>query len=291
MLDLISFLTQIQVRKAVKIEEVAAAAGKLSLPFRCFNNTYQIQRIMSTKIIILWVIAVILVTAISISLSFFMHKPAEPVEYKNKIPMQKTEVGERIKLPEPSYTGSTSVEVALSQRRSIRDYSGENLTLDEVSQLLWAAQGITAPWGGRTAPSAGALYPLELYLVVGDVEGIDKGVYKYSREEHELEKVKEGDIRAELAEAAVGQECVRDAAIDIVFTAVYERTTRKYGERGIRYVHMEAGHAAQNVYLQAVSLDLGTVVIGAFIDDRVKELVNAGEQEKTLYIMPVGRKG
>ncbi|HJH25960.1 MAG TPA: nitroreductase [Methanophagales archaeon] len=260
---------------------------------------------MSTKIIILWVIAVILVTviAILISLSFFMHKPAEPVEYKNKIPMQKIEVGGRIKLPEPSYTGNISVETALSKRRSIRDYSGENLTLDEVSQLLWAAQGITAPWGGRTAPSAGALYPLELYVVVGDVEGIDKGVYKYSREEHELEKVKDGDIRAELAGAAGGQECVRDAAIDIVFTAIYERTTGKYKTpvyeertgasylRGIRYVHMEAGHAAQNVYLQAVSLDLGTVVIGAFMDDRVKELVNAGEKEKTLYIMPVGRKG
>ena len=258
---------------------------------------------MSTKIIILWVIAVILVTAIAISLSFFMHKPAEPVEYKNKIPMQKTEVGGRIKLPEPSYTGNTSVETALSKRRSIRDYSGENLTLDEVSQLLWAAQGITAPWGGRTAPSAGALYPLELYVVVGDVEGIDKGAYRYRPEEHELEKVKEGDIRAELADAAGGQACIRDAAIDIVFTAVYERTTGKYKTpvyeertgasylRGIRYVHMEAGHAAQNVYLQAVSLDLGTVVIGAFVDDRVKELVNAGEQENPLYIMPVGRKG
>ncbi|MEA2033399.1 MAG: nitroreductase family protein, partial [Euryarchaeota archaeon] len=96
--------------------------------------------------------------------------------------MQKIEVGERIKLPEPRYESETSVEEALSKRRSIRDYSGENLTLDEVSQLLWAAQGITAPWGGRTAPSAGALYPLELYVVVGDVEGIDKGVYKYSRE-------------------------------------------------------------------------------------------------------------
>ncbi len=248
---------------------------------------------MSTKIIILWVIAVILVMVIAISHSFFMHKPAEPepVEYKNKIPMQKIEVGGRIKLPEPSYTGNISVETALSKRRSIRDYSGENLTLEEVSQLLWAAQGITAPWGGRTAPSAGALYPLELYTVVGDVEGIDKGVYKYSREEHELEKVKEGDIRAELADAAIGQECIRDAAIDIVFTAVYERTTRKYGERGIRYVHIEAGHAAQNVYLQAVSLDLGTVVIGAFIDGEVKEIMNMQEQETPLYIMPVGRKG
>jgi len=247
---------------------------------------------MSTKIIFLWAIAVVLVVAIAIliSLSFFMHKPAEPEECKNKIPMQKTEVGGRVKLPEPCSTSNTSVETALSKRRSIRDYSGENLTLEEVSQLLWAAQGITAPWGGRTAPSAGALYPLELYIVVGDVEGIDKGVYKYKPEEHELKKVKEGDIRAELADAAGGPECVRDAAIDIVFTAVYERTTGKYGGRGIRYVHIEVGHAAQNVYLQAVSLDLGTVVIGAFIDDQVKELVNAGEQENPLYIMPVGRK-
>jgi len=239
------------------------------------------------------IVALVVVTAIAITFSVLIQHEPKPVEPMKTEGVKKMEIGERIKLPEPRYESETSVEAALSKRRSIRDYSGGNLTLDEVSQLLWAAHGITAPWGGRTAPSAGALYPLELYVVVGDVEGIDKGVYKFrnSREEHELEKVKDGDIRAELADAAVGQECVRDAAIDIVFTAVYERTTRKYGERGIRYVHMEAGHAAQNVYLQAVSLDLGTVVIGAFIDDRVKELVNAGEQEKTLYIMPVGRKG
>ncbi len=243
---------------------------------------------MLTKTIISVVIAIVLVTAMAISLSFFIpDKPAEPVEEETT---QKIEIGERIKLPEPGYESETSVEEALSKRRSIRAYSGDNLTIEEVSQLLWAAQGITSPWGGRTAPSAGALYPLELYLVVGDVEGIDKGVYRYIPEEHELEKVKDGDIRAELAEAAVGQECVKYAAIDIVFTAVYERTTVKYGERGIRYVHMEAGHAAQNVYLQAVSLDLGTVVIGAFINDKVKKIVNAEEQENPLYIMPVGRK-
>ncbi len=253
---------------------------------------------MQTKTIIICVIvALVLVVVIAITFSVFIQheqpKPAEPVEPVKMKDMQKTEVGGRIKLPEPRYTSNTSVEEALSQRRSIRDYSGENLTLDEVSQLLWAAQGITAPGGGRTAPSAGALYPLELYVVVGNAEDIDKGVYKFrnSWEEHELEKVKDGDIRAELADAAVGQEWVRDAAIDIVFTAVYERTTMKYGKRGIRYVRIEAGHAAQNVYLQAVSLDLGTAVIGAFIDDRVKELVNAGEQEEPLYIMPVGRKG
>jgi len=219
------------------------------------------------KTIIATVIAILLVTVIAIMFSFpILHKSAEPIE-KKCLGVEKIEVGERIKLPEPIYKSNISVEEALSKRRSIRTYSGENLTIEEVSQLLWAAQGITSPWGGRTAPSAGALYPLELYLIVGDIEGIDKGVYKYRPEEHELEKVAEGDKRAELAEAAVRQEHVRDAAIDIVFTAVYARTTWKYGERGVRYVYMEAGHAAQNVYLQAVSLNLGTVVIGAFFDD------------------------
>ncbi|MCK4475592.1 MAG: SagB/ThcOx family dehydrogenase [Methanophagales archaeon] len=261
------------------------------------------------KTTIVMVIAIVLAVALAITFSLLIpHKPepeaAEPVE-KKRIGVEKIEVGERIKLPAPCYTSNTSVEEALSKRRSIRAYSGENLTIAEVSQLLWAAQGITSPRRGRTAPSAGALYPLELYLVVGDVEGFDKGVYKYRPEEHELEKVGDGDKRGELAEAAVGpnQEHVRDAAIDIVFTAVYERTTGKYKTpvyeertgasylRGIRYVHMEAGHAAQNVYLQAVSSGLGTFVIGAFIDSEVKKIVNAEEQEEPLYIMPVGRKG
>ncbi len=248
---------------------------------------------MPTKTIIIGVIvALVLVTAIAITFSVLMqHEQPEQVEPMNTKETQGIEIGERIKLPEPSYTGNLSVEEALSQRRSIRAYSGENLTIAEVSQLLWAAQGITSPGGGRTAPSAGALYPLELYLVVGDVEGIDKGVYRYRPEEHELEKVKDGDTRAELADAALGQACVRDAAIDLVFTAVYERTTGKYRERGIKYVQMEAGHAAQNVYLQAVALDLGTVVIGAFVDGEVKEIMNMQEQETPLYIMPVGRKG
>jgi SagB-type dehydrogenase family enzyme len=236
---------------------------------------------MSTKIIV--IISLVLVTTTLLSLSI-LHNHAGLIE-------ERQEMGERIKLPEPCTTGNTSVEAALSQRRSIRAYSGDNLTIEEVSQLLWSAQGITAPWGGRTAPSAGALYPLELYLVVGDVEGIDKGVYRYRPGAHELEKVKADDVRAELADAALGQECVRDAAIDIVFTAVYERTTRKYGERGIRYAHMEAGHAAQNVYVQAVALDLGTVVIGAFYDREVANIVNVSEHENPLYIMPVGRKG
>lgn len=225
----------------------------------------------------------------AIALSLFISAKPIPMEKKDT---EMIEVGERIKLPEPRYKSNTSVEEALLERRSIRDYSGENLTIEEVSQLLWAAQGITATdWSGRTkrtAPSAGALYPLELYLVVGDVEGIDEGVYKYKPEEHELEKVRDEDLREELAKAALRQKCVKDAAVDIVFTAVYERTTGKYRDRGIRYVHMEAGHAAENVYLQAVALDLGTVSIGAFKDDKVKEIINAQPNEDPLYIMPVG---
>jgi len=135
-------------------------------------------------------IAIVLAVAIVITFSFFIpHKP-EPAEHVEKkcIGVEKIEVGERIKLPEPIYKSNVSVEEALSKRRSIRTYSGEYLTIEEVSQLLWAAQGITSPRGGRTAPSAGALYPLELYLVVGNVECFDKGVYKYKPEEHGLEK-------------------------------------------------------------------------------------------------------
>ncbi len=245
---------------------------------------------MPTKTILIGIgVALVVITALVLVFAFFIQqKPAESTKTKQ---MQQIEIGERIKLPEPRYESETSVEEALLQRRSIRAYSGENLTIEEVSQLLWAAQGITASWGGRTAPSAGALYPLELYVVIGTVDGIDDGVYRYRPQEHELEKVKDGDVQAELADAALGQECIQDAAINIVFTAVYERTTGKYWERGIRYVYMEAGHAAQNVYLQADALGLGTVTIGAFSDSDVTDVVGVQEHENPLYIMPVGRKG
>ena len=195
-----------------------------------------------------------------------------------------------VKLREPRYDSDVSLEQTLLQRRSVRDYTGEPLILHEVSQLLWAAQGITDPRGLRTAPSAGALYPLEVYVVVGDVQSLSPGVYRYDPPKHKLVKVLDGDLRAKLADAALGQGCVKEGAINIVFTAVYERTTQKYGERGIRYVHMEVGHAAQNVYLQAVAFNLGTVVIGAFHDDQVREILSLPQQEQPLYIMPVGRK-
>ncbi len=159
-----------------------------------------------------------------------------------------------------------------------------------MSQLLWAAQGLTAEWGGRTAPSAGALYPLELYLVVGNVSSLTPGVYRYNPREHDLVKTRDEDRRGSLAQAALGQAWVQRGAIDIVIAAVYERTTRKYGEKGIRYVHMEAGHAAQNLYLQATAMDLGMVTVGAFYEERVREILGLPNNQEPLYIVPVGRE-
>lgn len=196
-----------------------------------------------------------------------------------------------IKLPEPKYDGEISVERAIHNRRSIRSYSNVPMTLAEVSQLLWSAQGITDPsWNLRTAPSAGALYPLEIYIVVGNVIDLEKGIYKYDPKNHELKLILKGEKRMDLASSALGQSSIIDGAIVLVFAAVFERTTVKYGERGIKYVYMEVGHSAQNVYLQAYTLGLGTVVIGAFYDDKVKKALNMLENENPLYIMPIGKK-
>lgn len=195
-----------------------------------------------------------------------------------------------IKLPEPKYDSKVSIERAMLERRSVRTYKEEPLTLAEVSQLLWAAQGITGSRGFRTTPSAGALYPLELYIVVGSVKDMDDGVYKYKHSGHELVKISSGDKRTELYDAALRQGCIKNGAVVFVLSAVYERTTGKYGKRGIQYVHIEVGHAAQNIYLQAVSLNLGTVFVGAFYDGQVKEVLNMPDREVPLCIMPVGKK-
>jgi SagB-type dehydrogenase family enzyme len=193
-------------------------------------------------------------------------------------------------LPAPRYQSDTSVEQALRSRRSIREYGAGALTLSEVSQLLWAAQGITSPSGQRTAPSAGALYPLEVYLLAGEVEGLQPGVYHYAPEEHALELALPGDQRPALAAAALGQASVREAPLVLVIAAVFERTTAKYGERGVRYVHMEVGNLSQNVYLQAVALDLGAVFIGAFQDAQVQSVLGLEGDVQPLGLMPVGRK-
>jgi SagB-type dehydrogenase family enzyme len=198
---------------------------------------------------------------------------------------------ERIALQLPSYRGVLSVEEALLARRSIREYRAGPLTLAEASQLLWAAQGVTDPTSGRrTAPSAGALYPLETTLVTGDVDGLAPGGYRYSPAAHELTRMREGDLRPELSGAALGQRWVREAAALIVLSAVYQRTTGRYGPRGVRYVHLEAGHAAQNVCLQAVALGLGAVTVGAFDDVAAQRLVRLPVGEEPLVIVAIGRK-
>ena len=224
-----------------------------------------------------------------IALAIFSYSCVHPACVATQTPSQ-IEEDLIMSLPEPRYDSDISIEQSLLQRRSIRSYTDEPLTLQELSQLLWAAQGITDPRGFRTAPSAGALYPLELYVVVGNVEELPIGVYRYQPDKHQLYKTMSGDKRTELAELAIWQDFIAEGAAVIVFTAVYQRTTRKYDDRGIRYVHMEVGHAAQNLCLQATAMDLGTVPIGAFYDEEVAELLNLPENEQPLYIIPVGKR-
>jgi SagB-type dehydrogenase family enzyme len=197
--------------------------------------------------------------------------------------------GNIIELPKPRMDSQSSIEQVLKSRRSVRTFSTDPLTLEEVSQLLWAAQGTTDSLGHRTAPSAGALYPLNLYLVASNVIGLNSGIYKFLPKSQKLEIVKEEDVRHLLYTAALWQDVVKNGAISIVITGVYQRTTGKYGQRGKRYVHVETGHVAQNVYLQAVALGLGTVEIGAFDDTSVKKLLLMHPQEQPLAIIPIGK--
>ncbi|MEM4509567.1 MAG: SagB/ThcOx family dehydrogenase [Pyrobaculum sp.] len=210
---------------------------------------------------------------------------------------RRLEEGKRLYLPYPRLRGNISVEEAIANRRSVREYTNDPLTLEEVAQLLWAAYGISEVRHGlRTAPSAGAQYPLEVYVVVGErgvktEQGfLQAGVYHYDPHSHSLILKKLGDIRRELYHAALDQRWVLDAPISIVFTAFYHRTTRVYGERGReRYVPMDLGHAGQNVYLQATALGLATVAVGAFYDEEVAKALDLARGETPLYIMPVGR--
>lgn len=215
---------------------------------------------------------------------FAMNVPAYPASASVA-----TRSGDALSLPAPRLDSGFSIERALRERRSVREFGKAALTLEEVSQLLWAAQGITGRDGLRAAPSAGALYPLELYLVAERVRDLAPGIYKYAPAGHKLMKIITGDQGHELALAAHGQDCVADAPAVLVFTAVERRTTRKYGSRGVRYAHIETGHAAQNVFLQATALGLGAVVVGAFEDDAIAELLHLPEGEAPLYLMPLGR--
>jgi SagB-type dehydrogenase family enzyme len=185
-------------------------------------------------------------------------------------------------LPPPSLVGEKSLEEVIASRRSMREFTDEALSWSNISQLLWSAQGLTDPGGLRTAPSAGALYSLEMYVALPD------GAYHYLPHGHAMERVSERDLRQDLWQAGLRQDALRQASAIFVIAAVYERTEAKYGERAERYVHLEAGHAAQNMLLQAVALELGAVPIGAFSDDLVQAALGLPADHRPLYLIPVG---
>lgn len=198
----------------------------------------------------------------------------------------------QIKLPTPDFKG-IPLEEAIKKRRSIRHYSSKPVHLKELSQILFSAQGITGHYAGtllRTSPSAGALYPVELYVYAHNVEGLEKGIYHYSVKTHTLEFIKKGNYRKELFKASFFQEMLREAPVVLIYTAIFKRTTYKYGERGYRYIYIEIGHIAQNVALQAVSLGLVSCVIGAFFDDMMNKIIEVdGKKEAVIYVQTIGR--
>lgn len=196
-----------------------------------------------------------------------------------------------IKLPKPKYQGM-SLEEALIKRRSVRTYTEKPVTIGQLSQLLFAAQGITGRVYGkplRAAPSAGALYPFEIYLIVNNVEDIPPGIYHYAIKEHALEEIKQGDFRIQIIDAGWEQNMLGTSGVTFALSAVFDRIRSKYGERGMRYIYMEAGHISQNIYLQATSLGLGSVAVGAFSDKDVNKLMGLdGKKEAIVYLHPVG---
>jgi SagB-type dehydrogenase family enzyme len=205
-----------------------------------------------------------------------------------------------IKLPSPQSKGKVSLEETISRRRSIRKYRSEPLILFQLSQILWAAQGLTGTRRFRAAPSAGATYPLEIFAVVGrrgvimgeatqGARELEAGIYHYEVDSHSLTLHRPADVRPELARAALNQEFIVEAPVDIVICALLNRTSRRYGKRADRYVHMEVGHVGQNIHLQAVALGLATVEVGAFDDEDVGAVLGVDEQTRPLYIMPVGK--
>ena len=197
----------------------------------------------------------------------------------------------QIHLPPPSQEGGMSLAEAISRRKSIRYFASQPISQLQLSQILWATQGTTdSPWERRTVPSAGATYPLEVFVACGDngIEGINDGIYHYNIDSHSLVHHHRGDVRLELAKAALDQEFIHQAPVDIVICAEYERTLIRYGARGERYVHIEVGHTGQNIYLQATALGLATVAVGAFHDEQVRQVLRLDKRYKPLYIMPVG---
>lgn len=199
-----------------------------------------------------------------------------------------------VKLPSPRFKGEVSVEEAIKKRRSCRSYLPTSLSRAYLSQILWAAQGVTDKEGfHRSVPSAGACFPLEVIVVIGEagVERIPAGIYRYRPSPHDLELIFTGEFRPALSRAAGEQNFIQEAPVSLVIVAEYGRTTRRYSERGLRYVHLDVGHVGQNVHLQAEALGLGTVVVGAFDDQEVARVLNLPAEYAPLYIMPFGYIG
>lgn len=194
-------------------------------------------------------------------------------------------IGQIARLPPPDPKGSMPLEQALAGRRSRRYFKEEPLSLEEIGQLLWSAQGVTSEEGLRAAPSAGAMYPLETYLACAE------GLFQYQPHDHAVAKKSADDPRPDLAAAALGQDFIAQAPVSIILTAVYQRTTGRYGDRGRRYVHMDAGYTAENVHLQAEALGLGSVSVGAFDDRAVARALDLPRNEEPLLIIPIGRAG
>jgi SagB-type dehydrogenase family enzyme len=200
-----------------------------------------------------------------------------------------------IPLPPPEISGGPGIWEVLRKRRSTRDYRKEPLNLKELANLLWATQGVTvkapAPWF-RTAPSAGALHPIDTYLIVNQTKGLASGIYRLKVEEFTLESKKIGDFSSRIAQAALDQDIAREAAVVFVWVAVIQRSRQKYRQRAYRYIYLDSGHLAQNLYLAATAMDLGCCAIAAFFDEEVNQIVGVdGTEETTVYLATIGKKG
>ena len=216
--------------------------------------------------------------------------------YRSKLPERGREVSpsRKISLPSPTLDGGPSLWKALRDRRSIREYSSLPLSLKDLSNLLWATQGITekafAPWY-RTAPSAGALHPIDTYLIINRVEGMEPGIYFFDVVEFSLTLKRAGDFSGPTAQAALNQEIAQAAAVVFVWVAVIRRSRQKYRQRAYRYIYLDCGHIAQNLYLAATALGLGCCGIAAIFDDEVNDLVGVdGQEETAIYLATVGNK-
>lgn len=197
-----------------------------------------------------------------------------------------------MRLPRPKTGGKLSFEEVVKNRRSIRNFSPRSVSLQHISQILWAAQGTTVEDGsGRACPSAGALYPVEMYVEVREVKELERGIYHYDVFQHSLEPVRRGDYSQNLTEACLTQLFVGQAPVVFIIGVEYSRVTWKYGERGVRYVNVEVGHCGQNICLQATALGLASVPVGAFWDRQVQEAMCMPQDIEPVYVIPVGYSG